>query len=100
MLLLLAAALPSLLSGPVPEGCMALPTPKVNNRPNIARATTSPWVESNGPRYTRKPNDPYCVEAPGKSAALAAAEAFAFGVTAKVHTTDGAAEFGKMLVKG
>jgi len=97
MLLLLAASLPSLLNGAAPEGCVAAPTPKVNNRANVARATTSPWVESNAARYIRKPGDKYCVEAPGKSAALAAAEAFAFGVTAWIKSADGSADFDKML---
>lgn len=97
MFLLLAASLPSLLSGAPPEGCVTAPTPKVNLRANVARATTSPWVESNAARYTRKPAATYCVEAPGKSAALAAAEAFAFGVKASVKSSDGAAQFGQML---
>jgi len=97
MLLLLAASLPSLLNGAPPEGCVAASTPKVNNRANVARATTSPWVESNAARYIRKPGDKYCVEAPGRSAALAAAEAFAFGVSAWIKSADGAADFAKML---
>ncbi len=97
MLLLLAASLPSLLNGAPPEGCVSAPTPRVNLRANVARATTSPWVESNGARYTRKPGATYCVEAPGRGSALAAAEAFAFGVTAWIKSADGTTEFGRML---
>ncbi len=97
MFLLLAASLPSLLNGAPPNGCVTAPTPRVNLRANVARATTSPWVESNAARYTRKPEATYCVEAPGKSAALAAAEAFAFGIQARIKAADGAAQFGEML---
>jgi len=98
MLLLLAASLPSLLgSGPAPEGCVAAPTPKVNMRANVARATSSPWVDSNAARYIRHPEAKYCVEAPGKSSALAAAEAFAYGVTAWIRSADGSADFARML---
>lgn len=97
MLLLLAASLPSLLGGAPPEGCVTAATPQVNLRANVARATTSPWVESNAARYVRKPHVKYCVEASGKWSALAAAEAFAFGVEAWIKTADGSAPFGKML---
>lgn len=97
MLLLLAASLPSLVSGTPPEGCTTAPAPKVNLRANVARATTSPWVESNASRYTHKPTAKYCLEAPGKSSALAAAEAFAFGVSAWIKSADGGPEFTKML---
>ncbi|HXJ37787.1 MAG TPA: hypothetical protein VNH18_00840 [Bryobacteraceae bacterium] len=99
MLLLLAASLPSLLgsSSPAPAGCTEAPAPKVNMRSNVARATSSPWVDSNAARYVRNPEAKYCVEAPGKSSALAAAEAFAYGVTAWIKSADGGAEFGRML---
>lgn len=96
MLMLLAVSLPTLLTGAPPEGCVSAPTPKVNLRANVARATTSPWVESNGARYVQKPGEKYCVDAPGKSAALAAAEAFAYGVAAWIKS-DGTADFGKMM---
>ena len=98
MLLLLAASLPSLLgNSSTPAVCVDAPTPKVNMRSNVARATTSPWVDSNASRYTRNPAGQYCVEAPGKSSALAAAEAFAYGVTAWIKSADGTAQFGQML---
>jgi len=97
MLLLVAAALPALLGNqPVPSDCISLTAPKVNMRPNVARATSSPWVDSNAWRFLRNPGAKYCIDAPGKLSALAAAEAFAYGVTALVKT-DGTEAFGRML---
>jgi hypothetical protein len=127
MLLLAAAALPSLLwtappaSAPqlkeagvheffVPAGgaaswrglgfdvkeltgdCVKLNGPRVNFRPNVARATSSPWVDSNAPAFQRMPDAKFCVEASAPGAGLAAAEAWAYGVEAYI-----AQPFGKML---
>jgi hypothetical protein len=99
MLLLVAAALPALLGNqPAPANCMVLSAPKVNFRPNVARATSSPWVDSNAWHFVRNPDPRFCIDAPGKLSALAAAEAFAYGVAAFIKTgTDGAAPFGRML---
>jgi hypothetical protein len=99
MLLLAAAVLPALLGNrPAPAGCTAVPTPKVDYRPNVARATSSPWVNSNASRYIRNPKAEFCIEAPGKLSALAAAESFAYGVTAWIKTAgDGVAAFQHML---
>ena len=87
MLLLVAAALPVLLGNqPAPEGCVALTAPRVNMRSNVARATSSPWVDSNAWRFLRNPDKRFCIDAPGKLSALAAAEAFAYGVAALIKT--------------
>ena len=99
MLLLVAAALPALLGNQTPPtGCIALSGPKVNYRPNVARATSSPWVDSNAWRFARDPQGKFCIAADGKLSALAAAEAFAYGVTAFIKTAaDGTGPFGRML---
>lgn len=99
MLLLVAAALPALLGNQTaPSDCVALSAPKVNFRANVARATSSPWVDSNAWRFARAPRGKYCIDAPGKLSALAAAEAFAYGVQAMVKTgPDGVAPFDQML---
>ena len=94
MLLLVAAALPVLLGNqPSPAGCVALTGPRVNMRANVARATSSPWVDSNGWRFLRNPEAKFCIDAPGSQSALAAAEAFAYGVDAFVKTTAAGVEF-------
>lgn len=99
MLLLVAAALPALLGNqPAPADCVALSAPKVNFRPNVARATSSPWVDSNAWRFARNPDAKFCIDAPGKLSAVAAAEAFAYGVTALVKTAlEGTVPFNEML---
>jgi hypothetical protein len=99
MLLLVAAALPALLGNqPVPADCITLSGPRVNFRPNVARATSSPWVDSNAWRFARDPQGTFCIDAPGKLSALAAAEAFTYGATAFIKTgTDGTGGFGHMV---
>jgi hypothetical protein len=99
MLLLAAAVLPALLGDrPAPAGCKAAPAPQVDYRPNVARATSSPWVNSNGWRFTRDSKAQFCIDAPGKLSALAAAEAFAYGVNALIRTSgEGVAAFQRML---
>ncbi|MES1262305.1 MAG: hypothetical protein ABUS49_11265 [Acidobacteriota bacterium] len=99
MLLLVAAALPALLGNqPAPADCVTLSAPKVNFRPNVARATSSPWVDSNAWRFIRNPEGKFCIDAPGRLSALAAAEAFAYGVAAFIRSgPDGAAPFHSML---
>jgi hypothetical protein len=65
-------------------------TPRVTMRANVASATRAPWVDSNGWRYLRQPDEHFYCEAPGAAAAaLAAAEGFAYGVHVAIHT-DGA----------
>jgi len=62
-------------------------TPRVTFHANEASATRAPWVDSNGWRYLRQPDGHFYCEAPGAAAAaLAAAEAFAYGVHVAIHT--------------
>src|SRR4051794_22544722 len=99
MLLLAAAALPVLLgTQPKPKGCVPAPVPRVDLREDVARATSSPWVDSNAWRFLRAPSSAFCIDAPGRQSALAGAEAFAYGVAAFVKTgADGVQAFQKML---
>jgi hypothetical protein len=49
-----------------------------------ASATRSPWIDANGWQFRRTPADRYDYELPAGKAALAAAEAFAYGVEASL----------------
>jgi hypothetical protein len=60
----------------------------VQFRRRVASATRAPWVDSNAWRFYRDPHASYFYDAPDKAAALAAAEAFTYGVRAFVHTDD------------
>jgi hypothetical protein len=72
--------------------------PSVTFRSRVASATRAPWVNSNGWRFLREPNGHFYYEAPGEIAALAAAEAFTYGVRATIHTDDaGLPVLGKIL---
>jgi hypothetical protein len=99
MLLLMAAALPALLGNqPAPAGCVAVSAPRVDLRADVARATSSPWVDSNAWRFLRHPDNKFCIDAPGKQSGLAAAEAFAYGVAAFIKTSaEGVEAFQRML---
>jgi hypothetical protein len=75
------------LAAPAPTGAQAdafqqVPAPGVQIRPNVARATNIPWIDSNGWRFQRGINKANYAKLPVGSAALAAAEAFAFDVDA------------------
>jgi hypothetical protein len=74
-------------------------TPRVTFHANEASATRAPWVDSNGWRYLRQPDGHFYCDAPGATAAaLAAGEAFAYGVHVAIHTDDaGLAPLNKML---
>ena len=76
----------------------ALPTPGITARAGVASPTRSPWIVANGWRFTSQPAGKYRYELPAGKAALAAAEAFAYGVDAvlKVDPAD-AASLGAML---
>jgi hypothetical protein len=81
-----------------PTKMVKVPAPDIQFRRNRASATAAPWVDSNGWRFIRQPGGTYYYDAPGKSAALAAAEAFTYGVHAAIHTdADGLQPFGEML---
>jgi hypothetical protein len=65
-----------------------IPTPGVTMRvrgANTASATRAPWVDSNGWRFLRNPGGKYRYELPKGKAPLAAAEAFAYGVDARLQ---------------
>jgi hypothetical protein len=65
-----------------------VPTPGIAHQTNLVSATRSPWLDANGWRFLRRPAGRYKYEAgPGK-AALAAAEAFAYGADATLTVTE------------
>ena len=98
MLFLLLAAIPCIAApaGDGPDFCAnASPTPEFEKAaaPGVtigirgagtASATRAPWVESNGWRFLRKPGGKFAYELAKGKAPLAAAEAFAFGVDARL----------------
>ena len=72
--------------------------PKVEYQMDVASATRAPWVDANGWRFLRNPHATYFYDVPAGSAALAAGEAFAYGVEAAVRSTpEDAAVFARML---
>ncbi len=72
--------------------------PAVSFRASEASATREPWVDSNGWRFLRQPDARFFCEAPGKAAALAAAESYAYGVETVVQTDPaGLKPFAEML---
>jgi hypothetical protein len=75
-----------------------LATPGVTPRAGVASPTRSPWIVANGWRVMRRPDGKYLYDVPAGKAALAAAEAFAYGGDA-VLTIDSAdlAAAGAML---
>lgn len=78
--------------------CTRLLTPSVIFQADEASASRTPWVNSNGWRFLRHPDGRFYYEVPGRTAALAAAEAFTFGAHAVIHTDDaGLAPLGRML---
>ena len=58
-----------------------LPSPGITPRAGVASPTRAPWVEANGWRFTRRPAK-FVYDVPAGKAALAAAEAFAYGADA------------------
>lgn len=74
-----------------------VPEPSLIFRAHEASATRAPWVSSNGWRFLREPEGRFYCDAAGSTASLAAAEAFAFGVKALIHTDNtGLSAFGRM----
>ena len=64
----------------------------------MASASVRPWVNANGWRFLRKPDDRYWGDVPAGRAALAAAEAFAYGADAVLAIDPADLEaFGRML---
>ena len=76
----------------------ALPTPGIAARAGLASPTRSPWIVASGWRFMRHPGRKYVYDVPAGKAALAAAEAFAYGADAvvKVDPAD-AGNLGAML---
>jgi hypothetical protein len=68
------------------EKAVKLVSPTVNYRMNQASASREPWLVHNGWKFLRQPDGRFYYEAPGESAALAAAEAFAYRANAMVKT--------------
>lgn len=62
-----------------------VPPPSVQYRMNIASATNSPWLVSNGWRFLRNPKGHFLYDVQGPRSALAAAEAFCYGAAALVQ---------------
>jgi hypothetical protein len=80
------------------DGAVKLEPPAVDYRINRAGATAAPWLNSNGWRFLRNPGGRFYYEARGEQSALAAAEAFAFGADAMVHSDEaGLKPLGAML---
>jgi hypothetical protein len=67
-----------------------LPTPGVTARAGVASPTRAPWIVASGWRIVRQPSAKYRYELPAGKAALAMAEAFAYGADAvlKIDTSD------------
>lgn len=60
----------------------AVPAPGVAARAGVASPTRAPWIVASGWRFARHPTATYLYEVPAGKAALAEAEAFAYGVDA------------------
>jgi hypothetical protein len=75
-----------------------LAAPGIAPRPGQASATRAPWIDANGWKFARRPAGKYMYDVPAGKAALAAAEAFAYGADAivKVDPAD-LAKVGEML---
>lgn len=79
-------------------GRTRLPPPGIEPRARRVSATQSPWVTSNGWRFLRDKQGKYLYELPAGRAALAAAEAIAYGADAllEIDPAD-LADLGRML---
>jgi hypothetical protein len=67
------------------ERAAQMVAPKVEYRMDVASATRVPWVDANGWRFERQPGRSFFCAAPTGSAALAAAEAFAYAADAAIR---------------
>jgi len=75
-----------------------LPAPGTAARAGVASPTRAPWIVASGWRFVRYPGRKYVYEVPAGKAALAAAEAFAYGADAalKIDSAD-VQSLGEML---
>jgi hypothetical protein len=72
--------------------------PAVEYHMDVASATRVPWVDANGWRFQREPGRSFFYDAPAGSAALAAAEAYAYGVETAIRVApEDLAPFAGML---
>jgi hypothetical protein len=72
--------------------------PTVEYRMDVASATRVPWLDANGWRFDREPARAFFYDAPAGSAALAAAEAYAYGADAAIRAApEDLAQFAGML---
>jgi len=79
-------------------GAVQAVAPKVEYHMDVASATRVPWVDANGWRFERAPGRSFFCEARAGSAALAAAEAFAYGVDAAIRAApEDLGSFARML---
>lgn len=91
-----------LTATPVTEAELAsresLPVPGTAPRAGLASPTRSPWINASGWRFMRRPDGKYLYTVPAGKAALAAAEAFAYGADAilKIDPSD-LGDLGRML---
>ena len=80
------------------QGYAKAEVPLTQYRPNEASATNSPWIDANGWRFVRDPAKKWYYDVPQRSVELAAAEAYAYGVDAVIHSEPAALPlFGRML---
>ncbi len=81
-----------------PKQAVELIPPHVNYRFDQASASRAPWLDSNGWQFLRQPQGRFYYDVKGPQAALAAAEAFAWGVNAMIKTDPpGLKPLGQML---
>jgi hypothetical protein len=79
-------------------GAVQAVAPAVEYHMDVASATRVPWVDANGWRFEREPARAFFYEAPAGAAALAAAEAFAYGAEAAIRAApEDLAPFAGML---
>jgi hypothetical protein len=77
-------------TAPELAGREMLPAPGVAPRAGVASPTRAPWIVANGWRVMRNPAGKYAYDLPAGKAALAIAEAFAYGADAvlKIDPSD------------
>ena len=81
-----------------PQDAVKLLPPSVSYHYDEAAASSTPWLNTNGWRLLRNPGAHFYYDIPGPGAALAAAEAFAYGGRALIHTdAAGLESLGRML---
>lgn len=81
-----------------PKDAVKLLPPAVSYRYDEAAASSTPWLNTNGWKLLRNPGARFYYDIPGPGAALAAAEAFAYGGRALIHTdAAGLKPLGRML---